>query len=107
MPFYCIHRLKEVARQQFRWLPHTIGLSAAKRKDYEPVDTVEGASPYRVWLEMKDSKGALQPGDILESDSGELRIYKYVGFEEIQWQLPDIKTADEIPSSLDQAASTQ
>ncbi len=85
---YRIHRLKDNARQQFRWAPHTIGLSPVRPKDYEPVGTVEARSPYAAWLALKDSPEALQPGDILESDNGELRIYKYVGFEEAQWQLP-------------------
>jgi len=60
-------------------------------KDYEPVHSVEARSPYAAWLHLKDSTEALQPGDILEADNGELRIYKYVGFEEAQWQLPEVK----------------
>jgi hypothetical protein len=92
MASYRIHRLRESVRQQFRWAPHTIGLTTVKPKDYEQVHSLEAATPYAVWLTLKDSESALQVGDILESDSGDLRIYKYVGFEEAQWQLPEVKT---------------
>lgn len=105
---YRIHRLKENARQQFRWAPHTIGLSMARPKDYEPVFTVQAKSPYAAWLDLKDSPEALQPGDILESENGELRIYKYVGFEQAQWQLPEVKPElSPAPPVLDPPVSTQ
>ena len=90
-----IHRLKESARQQFRWAPHTIGVTNAKPKDYEPGITVEAGTPYAVWMQLKDSTEALQVGDILEGDSGGLRIYKYVGFEEAQWIVPELKPVPE------------
>jgi hypothetical protein len=48
---------------------------------------------------MKDSEDPLQVGDILESESGELRIYKYVGFEEAQWFVPEVKSAVEASSA--------
>jgi hypothetical protein len=64
-------------------------------RDYEPVSEVEGTGPYGVWLQLKDTEQALQVGDILESESGELRIYKYVGFESAQWQLPEPKPSSE------------
>ncbi|MBC8164256.1 MAG: hypothetical protein H7Y20_00115 [Bryobacteraceae bacterium] len=92
---YHIHRLKESARLQFRWAPHTIGLAAVRPKDYELVGSVDAASPYAAWLALKDTAETLQLGDVLEAESGELRIYKYVGFEQAQWQLPEVKTADE------------
>jgi hypothetical protein len=90
MPAYRIYRLKETVRTQFRWAPHTIGVSTVKPKDYEQVSTVEASGPYAVWMQLKDSEGALQIGDILESDNSELRIYKYVGFEEARWHLPEV-----------------
>jgi len=93
---YLIHRLKETARQQFRWAPHTIGESIAKPKDYEPADSVQAASPYAAWQALNGTAQALQVGDILESEAGELRIYKYVGFEYVQWQVPEVKPADEV-----------
>ena len=90
---YRIYRMKDSARQQFRWAPHTIGVTAVKPKDYEQIQTTEAPSPYSVWMRLNDSETPLQVGDILESESGELRIYKYVGFEEAQWQVPEVKTA--------------
>jgi hypothetical protein len=93
VPTYRIYRMKEAVRQQFRWAPHTIGVTVAKAKDYEQIDTVEAAGPYAVWIALKDTAGPLQIGDILESDNGELRIYKYVGFEEAHWFVPEVKPA--------------
>lgn len=95
MSNYRIYRMKDSARQQFRWAPHTIGITNVKPKDYEAALTVEAPTPYAVWMQLKETPDALQVGDILESGSGELRIYKYVGFEEAQWVVPEIKTAPE------------
>lgn len=99
MSVYRIHRMKETARQQFRWAPHTIGITSVKPKDYEPASTAEAATPYAVWIQLKDSPEPLQVGDILESESGELRIYKYVGFEEAQWFVPEVKPSVEASSA--------
>jgi hypothetical protein len=97
--------MKENPRQHFRWAPHAIGMSIAKPKDYEVAFEVEAASPYALWLERKDTEQPLEIGDIVESGTGELRIYKYVGFEEVQWQLPEIKSPDS--TSSEAAASTE
>ena len=55
MPVYQIHRLKEAQRQQFRWAPHTPGVTIVKLKDYEPGPALEAASPYALWLALRDS----------------------------------------------------
>jgi hypothetical protein len=94
LPTYRVHRMKDNPRQQFRWAPHTIGMTVAKQKDYEMAFEAEAASPYALWLERKDAGQPLEVGDIVESETGELRIYKYVGFEEAQWQVPEIKPSD-------------
>lgn len=106
MSAYRIYRLRESVRQQFRWAPHTIGVTGVKPKDYEPTLTVEGTTPYSVWMQLKDSPDSLQVGDILESESGELRIYKYVGLEEAQWVLPEIKTAADPAAVVTVSAAT-
>ena len=93
MAAYRVYRMKENVRQQFRWAPHTIGVTAVKPKDYELVHSVEAQGVYAVWMQLKDTGTALQVGDILEVEGGELRIYKYVGLEEAQWVLPEIKAA--------------
>jgi hypothetical protein len=97
MTAYRTYRMKDSARQQFRWAPHTIGITYVKPKDYELMATVEANTPYAVWMQLKESSEPLQVGDILEAESGELRIYKYVGFEEAQWVLPEMKTSTETP----------
>jgi hypothetical protein len=96
---YRVYRMKESVRQQFRWAPHTIGVTMVKPRDYEQIHTTEATGPYALWLQLKDSDTPLQVGDILESESGELRIYKYVGFEEAQWQAPDAKPSVDEPAS--------
>ncbi len=88
MPVYQIHRLKDSHRQQFRWAPHTSGTTIVKLKDYEQTSAVEGSSPYAVWLALRETEQALQVGDLVERD-GELRILKYIGFEEARWFVPE------------------
>jgi|HubBroStandDraft_6_1064221.scaffolds.fasta_scaffold373871_1 hypothetical protein len=85
MMVYQIHRLRESARQQFRWAPHIAGVSIVKSRDYEPASTIEAASPYAAWLMLREGEDALQVGDVLESPAGDLRIFKYIGFEEARW----------------------
>ena len=96
MPAYQIHRLKETQRQQFRWAPHTPGATIVKLKDYEPGLIVEAASPYALWLALRETDNAIAVGDLIEvvgdlieQHSGELRILKYIGFEEARWYVPE------------------
>jgi hypothetical protein len=96
MPSYRIHRLKDHLRQQFRFAPHTNGKASIKPRDYEPeaVGSVEAASPYAAFFALKDTESPLEVGDLLECADGTLRIFKFVGFEEAEWVLPEVKTAD-------------
>jgi hypothetical protein len=89
MPAYQIHRLKETPRQHFRWAPHTPGVTVVKLKDYEPGPVVEGATPYALWLALRESDQAIAVGDLIEVPGGELRILKYIGFEEARWYVPE------------------
>ena len=89
MPAYQIHRLKESTRQQFRWAPHTSGVMVVKPRDYQKGATFEAASPYAVWLALRDSEDALLVGDLLELEGVDLRIFKYIGFEEARWYVPE------------------
>ena len=90
MPAYQIHRLKEPPRQQFRWAPHTPGVTVVKLKDYEPGPIIEAASPYALWLALRESEQAIAVGDLIEViRDGELRILKYIGFEEARWYVPE------------------
>jgi hypothetical protein len=90
MPVYQTHRLRDSIRQQFRWAPHTPGVTVTKTKDYELGLITEGASPYAVWLALRETGQALQVGDLLENEAGELRILKYIGFEEARWYVPEL-----------------
>jgi len=85
MPAYQIHRLRESARLPFRNAPHTAGATVVKAKDYERGPVVEASSPYAAWMTLRESADALQVGDLLEIEGGELRIFKYIGFEEARW----------------------
>ena len=97
MPEYQIHRLKESQRQQFRWAPHTSGVTVAKPRDYEKGQVVQGASPYAVWLGLRGTDEELQVGDLLEVEGGQLRILKYIGFEEARWYVPEPVPAPTAP----------
>ena len=91
MPSYRIHRLKDHLHQSFRQAPHVSGSANVKPRDYEPGDSIEASSPYAAFFALKESAEPLNPGDMLESEGGVLRIYKFVGFEEAQWVLPEVK----------------
>jgi hypothetical protein len=106
MPSYRIHRLKDHLRQQFRFAPHMSGTATLKAKDYAPGDTIDASSPYAAFFQMKDTGTPLEVGDLLESESGSLRVFKYVGFEEAQWLVVEDredkseKNADPLPAAL-------
>jgi hypothetical protein len=92
MPVYRIFRLKDHPRQQFKWQPHVSGSSQVKRNFYEEGGEVEAANEYAAWQDLRGSERELEVGDILEAPSGELRIFKYVGFESAQWFVPELKS---------------
>jgi hypothetical protein len=109
MATFRIHRLKPHLQQNFRSAPHVGGVANVKPRDYEPGpalpsaepmlaaaipgELVDAASPYGAYFALRDGlykeSAPLNPGDLLESESGALRIYKYVGFEEAQWVYPE------------------
>jgi hypothetical protein len=52
---------------------------------------------------MKDAGTPLEVGDLLESEDGGLRVFKYVGFEEAQWLVVEDKreaVTEETPVAL-------
>jgi hypothetical protein len=89
MPVYRIHRLKPNPRQQFRWAPHTIGTTGVKPRDYEAAGSVEAPGNYAAWNTLRGTDRALDVGDLLEAEDGKLSIFKYVGFEEANWVIPE------------------
>ena len=91
MPTYRIHRLRDHLRRQFRYAPHVSGCAQVKPRDYEPGDSVEASSPYQAFFALKDTTSPLEVGDLLETGDGTLRIFKFVGFEEAVWVLPELK----------------
>jgi hypothetical protein len=91
MPSFKIHRLRESQFQQFRWAPHTSGVCHVKQRDYKEAGQVEAAGIYAAWSQLRDSGQPLRVGDILEDGNGALRVFKYVGFEEAQWSVPEPK----------------
>ena len=90
--------MKDSPRQQFRWAPHVSGTANVKPKDYEPAESLQAANEYDAWRAMRDSERPLGIGDILETESGDLRICKYVGFETAQWIQPEITAASGPPA---------
>jgi hypothetical protein len=104
MPLFRIHRMKDNPRQQFRWAPHVSGTANVKPKDYEQAGEVEAENEYAAWALLRDSEVPLLVGDVLEMHSGELRICKYVGFEEARWFIPVPEAPAAAPSALSDAA---
>jgi|YelNatPaOPRAMG01_1025707.scaffolds.fasta_scaffold125831_2 hypothetical protein len=89
MPVFRIHRIRDHAFQQFRWAAHTAGAAAVKAKDYEPGGEVEAESAYAAWTALRGAGTPLRVGDVLEAPGGDLRIFKYIGFEEAHWFVPE------------------
>ncbi len=89
MPSYQVFRLKENLRQQFRWAPHLSGVTALKPKDYDEAFTLDSASPYAAWHELKGGDRELAVGDVLACGELDVRILKYIGFEEARWIVPE------------------
>jgi hypothetical protein len=87
-----IHRMKDQARENFRASAHTSGTAIVKAKDYEPAGEIESSSPYAAWVALRTTAQPLETGDILEDESGALRIAKYVGFEAAQWWVAEPRT---------------
>jgi len=96
MPLYRIYRMKDSPRQQFRWAPHLSGSASLKPKDYEQRGEIEALHEYDAWQLLRAAEDPLAVGDLLESDRGELRICKYVGFEPAEWILPEQKHTPEM-----------
>ncbi len=94
MPSFRIHRLKDHLRQNFRFAPHLSGTALVKPRDYETVEdeTVEASSPYAAFFALREAPRPIQVGDMLESEDGSLRIFKFVGIEDAQWVAPEVKT---------------
>lgn len=110
-----IHRMKEAARESFRWAAHTGGLAVVKPKDYELAGEIEGANVYDAWSILRRSDAAFQTGDILEDQTGEgeagqLWVAKYIGFEKAQWWVAEVKTTgtpqpEPAPGGIDRIGS--
>ncbi len=78
--------MKDGPRQNFRWAPHVSGAAQVKPRDYElEVREIEAAHEYAAWAMLRESDQALGVGDLLETDTSEIRICKYVGFEKATW----------------------
>jgi hypothetical protein len=104
MPFR-IHKMREAAREAFRWSAHTGGQAVVKQKDYEAAGEIEAVSEYAAWKLLQERGQSLQPGDVLEliaADSmpGQLKIFKYIGFEPAIWWVPAPKPAADNPDGL-------
>lgn len=99
MQTYRIHRLKDHLRNQVRFGPHVSGTATVKPRDYQTPDPerdqVEAETPYAAFFALRETAMPLEVGDLLESAAdGSLRIFKFVGFEDAQWVLPEAKPAD-------------
>ena len=108
MPIYRIHRLRDHLRQHIRLAPHVSGTATVKPRDYQPPPEdakVEAATPYAAFFALRATAAPLEVGDLLETEDGSLRIYKFVGFEEAQWALPEAKPDAASPPEQGSAAN--
>ncbi|HUI55524.1 MAG TPA: hypothetical protein VLY04_11160 [Bryobacteraceae bacterium] len=106
MPLYRIYRMKDSPRQQFRWAPHVSGSALLKPRDYEAQGQVQARNEYDAWQQMRGSDEPLAVGDLLETEDGQLRVCKYVGFEPAQWALPEPKPPAEPEHTPESTGST-
>jgi len=106
MPKFRIHRMKDGPRQNFRWAPHVSGAAQVKPKDYElEVREIEAPHEYSAWAMLRESQQPLGIGDLLERETGELSICKYVGFEKASWLETDSHvTAAHVSEALTESA---
>ncbi len=81
--------MKDGPRQQFRSAAHVSGIASVKARDYEAAAQTEAENEYAAWALLRTTEQALNVGDLLESEAGQLRICKYVGFEEARWFVPE------------------
>ena len=107
MPVFRIHRMKENPRQQFRWAPHVSGAANVKPKDYEAAGEIEAENEYAAWALLRGSETPLLVGDLLELATGQLRICKYVGFEEARWVLPELLITEPVAIPPETAQTPQ
>ena len=100
MHTFRIHRMKDNPRQSFRWAPHTSGITSIKPRDFELAGEIQAENLYDAWMSLRGTAQSLDIGDVLESEGGETRICKYVGFEEARWVWPEVKTGlESMPSA--------
>ena len=107
MPSFRIYRLKDHLRQNFRFAPHLSGVASVKPRDYETAEdaVIEASSPYAAFFALREAPEPIEVGDMLECEDGTLRIFKFVGVEEAQWVLPEVKPS-EIPTEAPDVVQT-
>jgi hypothetical protein len=98
--------MKDSARQHFLFAPHVSGTAGVKPKDYDAAEEVEAENEYAAWLLSRAWEKPLMVGDLLETASGQLRICKYVGFEEARWIVMEKPVAEKsAPETLNAVPS--
>ncbi len=96
VPRYRIYSLKESQRPHFRNTPPGAGGASApgaplvlKPKDYQEQGEMEASSPYAAWRQRRGSEAPIGVGDVLEAETGQLLVCRFVGFEEARWWAPE------------------
>lgn len=107
MAVYRIYRMKDHERQRFRWAPHTSGATQVKPRDFEEHGTVEALSFYDAWTLMRATDSPIDIGDVLVGPNEEMRILKYIGFEEARWVVPEAKTQMDLLAVQESQAATE
>lgn len=92
MPRYRMHYLKDSALRAFRESPPSDKPYTLRMRDYEARGEIEASSPYTAWkLLQREEPHPQYPrkfgvGDVLETESSELLLLNFWGFDSAQWR---------------------
>ena len=66
---------------------------------------MEALNEYDAWRGLRESGDPLAVGDLVETEGGQCRVCKYVGFEPAKWALPEPKQPEPEPAGQSTASS--
>lgn len=92
MPRYRIFYLKDSVARTFREAGPKPQPYLLRRHDYEQGSEIEASNPYEAWKRSQGQQAEgpedrrMDVGDALESESSELLIMNFWGFDEARWE---------------------
>jgi hypothetical protein len=89
MPCYRLFFLRDRYVSSYREGPPHTKPYQLRIRDYEEGGEAKAATPYAAWKSLRnhsDARRSFGVGDALESDTGELLVLNYWGFDVAHWQ---------------------